>query len=320
MEINPWLIGALGMGAVLLIFVGLARVVSARRTMSDRFQNFVWRSRSAAEVAQSAAATPGVLTRGVEQALARGGRTNDLTRDLARAGILLTPGEFVILNFTCLLATFGLALITFRVWYVALPLSLLGYFAPRFYVRVRQSRREAAFSAQLPNALNLISSSMRTGYSLLQALDLLSKEMQPPASEEFGRVVREMGLGVGIETALDNMLRRMQNTDLELIVTAILIQSKMGGNLSLILDKISHTIRERVRIKGEISILTAQQQLSGYVVGALPFALSILLFLINPSYMRQSFNALCGQSMFFAAFLLVGLAFILIRRIVALEV
>ena len=151
-------------------------------------------------------------------------------------------------------------------------------------------------------------------------MDLLSKEMHPPISDEFGRVVREMGLGVGMETALNNLLRRMQNSDLELIVTAIMIQYQVGGNLAQILDMISHTIRERVRIKGEIRILTAQQQLSGYFVGALPFGVSVLLFVLNPGYMSQSFNALCGQLIFFTAFLLVGIAFIFIRKIVALEV
>jgi len=319
MELQTWLIGALCMGSVVVLFLGMARALNSRNTVTNRFEHYVWRRAAPADGA-AATPTPGALSRSVDSVLARRGNKADLTRELARADLRLTPGEFVILNFTCVFAALGLGLLIFKVWYVALPFSWLGYYAPRVYVKFRQARRQAAFSAQLPTALNLIATSLRSGYSLLQSMELLSKEMSAPIGEEFGRVVREMGLGIGLEGALNNLMRRMGNPDLELLVNAILIQHQVGGNLSEILEIISHTIRERVRIKGEIRVLTSQQQLSGYVVGALPFGVTVVLFIVNPAYMGQLFNGLCGILIFFSAFLLVGLAFILIRKIVQIEV
>lgn len=319
MEFPPWLVGALCMGSIVILFAGVARVLSSRSTVTNRFEHYVWRRAPAGD--DPAATRPtGALTRGVDSVLARRGNKADLTRDLARADLHITPAEFVIINFTCVFAALGLFLLIFKVWYVALPFSFLGYYLPHLFVKFRQARRQAAFSAQLPTALNLVSSSLRSGYSLLQALELLSKEMPPPIGEEFGRVVREIGLGIALEPALGNLMRRVENTDLELLVNAILIQHRTGGNLAEILEIISHTIRERVRIKGEIRVLTSQQQFSGYVVGALPFGVTIVLFIVNPAYMGQLFNGLCGILMFFTAFLLVGLAFILIRKIVTFEV
>jgi tight adherence protein B len=319
MEMQTWLVGALCMGSIVVLFFGMARALSSRNTISNRFEHYVWRRAAPGDEA-AVTAGPGALTRGVDSVLARRGNKADLTRELARADLRLTPAEFVIINFTCVFVALGLGLIIFKVWYVALPFSWLGYYVPRVYVRFRQSRRQAMFSAQMPTALNLLASSLRSGYSLQQSMELLAKEIAPPIGEEFGRVVREMGLGVGLEGGLNNLMRRMENPDLELLVNAILIQHQVGGNLSEILEIISHTIRERVRIKAEIRVLTSQQQLSGYVVGALPFGITVVLFIVNPSYMGQLFNGLCGILVFFTAFLLVGLAFLLIRKIVAIEV
>ena len=319
MEIQPWLVGALCMGSIVILSLGVARLLSSRNTVTNRFEHYVWRQAASGDDAAATRPT-GALTRGVDTVLARRGNKADLTRDLARADLRMTPAEFVIINFTCVFAALGLFLLIFKVWYVALPFSFIGYYLPHLFLKFRQARRQATFSAQLPNALNLISSSLRSGYSLLQSIELLSKEMPPPIGEEFGRVVREMGLGIALEPALNNLMRRMDNPDLELLVNAILIQHQTGGNLAEILEIISHTIRERVRIKGEIRVLTSQQQFSGYIVGALPFGVTIVLFVVNPAYMGQLFSGLCGILMFSTALILVGIAFVLIRKIVSFEV
>ena len=317
MELQTIVPALLCMAAIIIIAIGLARVAEVQH-LSRRFEDYVPRPGGLPPAGQTR--RPGPLVGGVERALIRRGRHNDIARELARADLLLTPAEYVMLLVLMVIAAFFLGMIIFKVIYVAVPFSLLGYLAPRWYLRFRQARREALFSAQLPNALTLLANSLRSGYSLMQGIDLMSKEMSPPISVEFGRVVREMGLGVALEPALHNLTRRMDNDDLSLLVTVMLVNHELGGNLATVLDSIAHTIRERVRIKGEIRTLTTQQQTSGYFVGSLPFFLSVVLFILNPSYMGSSFQSLCGQAMFATAFIFVGIAFILIRKIVSLEV
>ena len=152
--------------------------------------------------------------------------------------------------------------------------ALIGFILPRFWLGRRKSGRLNAFNKQLPDTITLIANALRAGSSFLQAMELVVRESRPPISAEFGRVIREVNLGLPFEHALENMVRRVQSDDLELMATAISIQHQVGGNLAEILDSIAYTIRERIRIKGEIRTLTAQQRLSGYVVAVLPIGLA----------------------------------------------
>ena len=326
LDMNPGIlfVGMLVMLSIILVFFGLARNRGWRAfEVDDRLDHYAARG-AMPESGQASGGQSqrrlGRLTQELDRELSRQKRGVDISQELAMADVKLTPAEFLILTLTCVLVAFGLGLLIFRVIWVAIPFSILGYVTPRWYLKIRQMRRQAAFSAQLPNAVTLLATSLRSGYSLLQSMDLLSKEMQPPVSEEFGRVVREVGLGVAIDQALNNMLRRIHNDDLTLLITVMLINHDLGGNLAQILDLISYTIRERVRIKGEIRTLTAQQQASGYFVGSLPFLLTVFLFLVNPAYMGNTFNTICGVAIFIAAFSLVGFAMLLVRRIVNIEV
>ena len=142
----------------------------------------------------------------------------------------------------------------------------------------RRASRLKAFNKQLPDTITLIANALRAGSSFLQAIEMVVREGQPPVTTEFDRVVREVNLGLAFDVALENMVRRVRSDDLELMATAITIQHQVGGNLAEILDSIAFTIRERVRIKGEIKTLTAQQRLSGYVVAVLPIGLMGVLF------------------------------------------
>ena len=166
----------------------------------------------------------------------------------------------------------------------------IGAYFPRWYIGFRQRKRLAAFSEQLPNTITLLANSLRAGSSFLQGVELVTREAQPPISEEFERVVREMSLGVALQPALGNLVRRVKSEDLELMVTAINIQSQVGGNLATVLDSIAFTIRERIRIIGEIRVLTSMQRYSGYVITLLPVGLGGLLFLISPSYITALFR------------------------------
>ena len=148
--------------------------------------------------------------------------------------------------------------------YIFIPVGVIvGFFGPRIYLGMRKSARLKAFDNQLGDALNLIVNSLRAGYSTTQALEVISNEMPSPISDEFGRVVLELQLGVSFDTAMANLLRRMPSPDMDLVITAMSVQREVGGNLAEVLDAISFTIRERVRIKGEIKTLTAQGRITG---------------------------------------------------------
>ncbi|HOG48737.1 MAG TPA: type II secretion system F family protein, partial [Anaerolineae bacterium] len=155
------------------------------------------------------------------------------------------------------------------------------------FMEVRRQKRIKAFHDQLIDVLTLIVGSLRGGHALLTALDLVSKELGPPASEEFDRVLREIGFGLTQAEALNNLVIRMETDDLQLIVTAVNISHEVGGNLSTVLEKITETLRERIRLQGEIRVLTTQQRLTSYVLAALPLVLTVVLGVMNPGWIMQ---------------------------------
>ena len=205
--------------------------------------------------------------------------------------------------------------------------ALIGFLLPRFWLSRRKAGRLNAFNKQLPDTITLLANALRAGSSFLQAIELVVRESRPPISTEFSRVIREVNLGLPFEQALENMVRRVRSDDLELMATAISIQHTVGGNLAEILDSIAYTIRERVRIKGEIRTLTAQQRLSGYVVGFLPIGLAGFLFIAAPNFMDAMFlnpPAVLGLPagvvlLLFGGFMMF-IGFMLIRKIVDIEV
>ena len=205
--------------------------------------------------------------------------------------------------------------------------ALIGFMLPRFWLNRRKSSRLNSFNKQLPDTITLIANALRAGSSFLQAIELVVRESRPPISTEFGRVIREVNLGLSFEVALENMVRRVRSDDLELMATAISIQHTVGGNLAEILDSIAFTIRERVRIKGEIKTLTAQQRLSGYVVGFLPIGLAGFLFIAAPGFMSPMFDNRVsllglpgGVLILFIGGFAMFIGFMLIRKIVDIEV
>ncbi len=204
---------------------------------------------------------------------------------------------------------------------------LLGLWAPRLYLKRRQAKRLRLFNEQLPGTITLLANSLRAGSSFLQGIELVTREARPPISEEFERVVREMQLGLALQPALNNLVRRVASEDLELMVTAIQIQSTVGGNLATVLDAIAHTIRERMRIHGEIHTLTAMARYSGYVITLLPIGLAGVLFVISPDYITVMFEKppeLAGLPMgvvfFIVGLISMGIGFLFIRRIVDIKV
>jgi tight adherence protein B len=257
----------------------------------------------------------------------------NLARDIARADLKLKPSEFLaiwgasIIGVPLLFIVFSLGLPALRTPIALLVAVMLGFFLPRMWLGRRKSGRLKSFNKQLPDTITLLANALRAGSSFLQAIELVVRESRPPISTEFGRVIREVNLGLPFEQALENMVRRVRSDDLELMATAISIQHTVGGNLAEILDSIAYTIRERVRIKGEIQTLTAQQRLSGYVVGFLPIGLAGFLFIAAPNFMDAMFlnppavlGLPAGVVLLLVGGFMMFIGFMLIRKIVDIEV
>jgi tight adherence protein B len=257
----------------------------------------------------------------------------NIARDLARADLHLKVSEYLLIWAGSIVGVPLLFLVLSVVFsalgnpIVLLAGVLIGFWLPRFWLGRRKNGRLGAFNKQLPDTITLIANALRAGSSFLQAIELVVRESRPPISIEFGRVIREVNLGLPFESALENMVRRVRSDDLELMATAISIQHTVGGNLAEILDSIAFTIRERIRIKGEIRTLTAQQRLSGYVVGFLPIGLAGFLFIAAPGFMKPMFAnppAILGLPAGVIILCLGGfmmfLGFMAIRKIVDIEV
>jgi len=203
---------------------------------------------------------------------------------------------------------------------VALPLGVLGFMIPRMFVRFRAGRVLEQFNEQLEEMITLVSNSLRAGFGMLQSFEFAAGQLSPPMSTELERVIRDTSMGATVEQGLVSLGERMGSHDLDIIITAILIQRETGSNLSEVLDHVAHTIRERERMRGEIKTLTAQKKLSGFVVGALPLGLVLIFFLINPSYMTLLFTTGLGVFLLLLAIVLDVIDILWIRKIVNIEI
>lgn len=248
------------------------------------------------------------------------GMTKQMEEELARADIPLRVEEY--------LAIWALAaLVPGSLLYIStgnLVLTALGYFLgiliPPMLVGSARKKRLKKFSNQLNDSLAIMSNALRAGFSLLQAMELVSKEMPNPISKEFARTFREINYGTSTEEALQNLVKRVNSDDMDLLVTAVLIQRQVGGNLAEILDNISHTIRERIRIQGEIRTLTAQGKISGLIIGLIPPILVVILLIMNPDYVKPLFSTQVGLLLLAAGIIGEIIGIILIKRIITIDI
>lgn len=215
-------------------------------------------------------------------------------QDLSRAHILLKPEEFISVCIIFCIIFFTLGHLLSGNIICALLAGMVGWILPVLFVKKKVKSRKKAINEQLGDAIVLISNSLKAGYSFFQSVDAVCKEMQPPISEEFAQLQREINLGTPTEQALEELVERVKSDDLDMIVTAVLIQRQVGGNLAEILDNISSTIRERVRIRGDIRTITAQGRISGIIISILPIGLGIILYLINPEHIGLLFKEKMG--------------------------
>ncbi len=243
--------------------------------------------------------------------------------DLEQAHLRLRVGEYLLIRlFTggTLLVISLLGVHNLIGLVVGVVLALVGYMLPAFYVKIRKRRRLGRIDRQLVEALSHIANSIRAGFAMLQAIDAAAQRLEPPLSEEFSRLVADVRLGASLEDSLVAMSARIASYDLDMVVTAILIQRSSGGNLSEVLDNVAETIRERDRIRGEIKVMTAQQRFAASVLAVWPVILGVIFFLLSPSLMSNLWTEPAGLVMLGIAITLQLLGFLTIRRITTIEI
>ena len=309
-----------GLVIVLLVVGVIVSTTSERSLVEQRLGRYLDEEDSAVDKqAESSAFAEWVNKKAVKTSWG-----DRVARELARADVKLKVSEYLALYIIAMFF-FSLILGFLGGWH---PVSFLigavvGMFSPRFYIKRQQRKRLSKFNDQLGDMLNLMVNGLRAGYSTMQAMEAISRELPSPISDEFRRVVQEMQLGVPMETALDNLLRRIPSDDLDFVVTAINVQREVGGNLSEILDSISFTIRERVRIKGEIRVMTAQVRASGTLLSIVPIALAIILWFLNRDYIMSFFDGpypWCGWAAIVLIVIMISSGYFIMMKIADIEV
>lgn len=315
-----------GLGFLLLLVGLLVSVLGQGSVVEERLGRYA----ESGGIVTAGGDEEGVLTERpgpITEFLDRLGEGTDmydsLSRNLARADLKFRPAEFIALMVLSAIVVGAMgALLSRSVGFTLLSVAV-GIYVPIWYMRRAQKRRLKEFNDQLGDMLNLVVNGLRAGYSTLMALEAVGRELPQPISTEFRRVVQEIQLGIPMEDALTHLVRRIDSDDLDMIITAIEVQREVGGNLAEILDTISHTIRERVRIKGEIQALTAQGQITAWALSLMPVGLSLLLYLINREYMGAFFapeTRACGIPMLVVAGLMVIAGFFITQKIVDIDI
>jgi len=242
-----------------------------------------------------------------------------LSEDLARAGLNITPPEYLLMRIgaVALAALIGLFRFGFSIGPVIL--GVIGYIVPPLVVAYLQRRRQQQFNEQLGSMLQLLSNSLKTGYPIDRALETVASKSQPPVSTEFERVTTEITLGTSVEDALSSLLLRINSPDLEFIVTAILLHIRVGGNLAEVLDNISDTLRDRLQTKRDMSVLTAQSRASATIITGLPILLALGLYVFVPGYYAPMTSTWVGYVLLGFAGVMVLIGNLIIQRMTALE-
>jgi tight adherence protein B len=308
--------------AVFSLVLGFARLLrKPGHSVTDRLRELERQRQSLDLAAMGVPSSNGRVAMTIDRLTENTTFAQRLTDDLRHAGVSLTPGEFLV--------SVGLAVVLgvlVALWLGNIVLGLLLVVAagvvPRQWLRQRMRRRVRQFNQRLPTTLGLLANSVRSGSSLPQAIELAAREEPMPVSTELRRVVGELSVGIALPEALAHMIEDMPSEELQLVVTALLVQYESGGNIVQILDRIGEVLRERIKLNGDIQALTAQQRYSGYIVALMPIGLSGLLLVINPSYILNVFREThwCGFVMFGTAAVLILVGITTIQRLVNIKV
>jgi tight adherence protein B len=314
-----------GVVVLLLLIVGIVMSTRQEKTeVDERLEQIVEEQKPVVPLDKDAKPQQSMITGWINTRVQRTSFGERVSRDLARADLKFKPGEYFSL---IIIAAFMMGVLGFVMGGKSILLAVAGLAfgatLPSMYVKSEQKKRLVKFNNQLGDMLNLMVNGLKAGFSTMQAMEAVSRELAPPICDEFRRVIQEMQLGLSMEKALDNLLRRIPSPDLDLVVTAINVQREVGGNLAEILDTISFTIRERVRVKGEIRVLTAQQAFSGKFLSLLPVFVVLALYLFNKPYILQftdPANAPCSYIALGLAVMLIVFGYLALQKLAQIEV
>jgi tight adherence protein B len=328
MTISPIIIiGIAALVAVGVIIWGIVSVRSEKDIIEERLARIEDANISYLEIEdipeETAEKKPSAIQERLDSLVSERTFGKKWRQQLSRADIKLTVSEYAAVH---VISMFGFFALGYFVLFgnqlvMAIASGFVGFFAPRIYVSRITATRLKKFENQLPDTLGLWVNALRSGYSVLQSMEAIARDAPEPTATEFKRVVQEVQLGIDMEDALQHILNRVESEDFDLVVTAVNIQREVGGNLAEILDVISHTIRERIKLKGEISVLTAQGRITGYLISFLPIILALFLYTINPKYMGNLFeNRACGWPMLGIGLALIGIGFAIVQKIVDIDI
>jgi len=321
-----WVVAVIAAMGVMAIFYGIAQTRTASADLDARMADY-----GVGDPSQMAAAAPPAnfrerLVRIFQPAADRIGRGDakkgkpSLQDQLAKADLKLRTSEYFLIQVGLVVFLGLVGLLRFGIGIQFLIMAVIGYFIPGFYVKFRQRARLKAFNNQLGDTLLLLSNALKAGYSFAQAVDTVSKNASPPIADEFSRAVREMNLGGTVEESLGHMVTRIESDDLDLMVTAVAIHRTVGGNLAEILDNIAFTIRERVRIKGQIATLTASARSSGQLITGLPIILAAFMYFATPTYFKPMTESPVGWVILGAAAFMIFLGNFVMGKVTSIEV
>ncbi|HET9783085.1 MAG TPA: type II secretion system F family protein [Candidatus Dormibacteraeota bacterium] len=245
-------------------------------------------------------------------------QTTRLQRELTSADLELRPYEFRIIQGAFALVFAVIGLLRFGIGLEFIVLGVIGYLLPAFYLRNRRGHRLRLFDAQLPRAMELIANSMKAGQSVAQSLTSVTDNAAPPMSDEFALARREVELGASVESALNNMVRRIGSNDLKLMVMVITIQRSVGGDLAAILVTLADTMRQREEMRAEVNAATAQSRATALIITLLPIVAAVLLYFIVQDYFRPMVTNPLGWFMLALAALFLFVGNVIIRRLTAI--
>lgn len=307
------IISFLIMATVFTAMVGVYRWLGWTRAVEARLQ-------ASLKPVESEVSSRTRLTDRMTKRLSRMSFGERLEQQLTAADSNMSVGEFVMIRLAITLWALVIGWLISRQIVAGILLAAFGWILPGMWLSMKKNKRAKAFGEQLPDMLTMLTGSLRAGYGLLYAISVIEKEMPEPIATEFGRVLKETALGYSLSDALDHLVARVQNDDLELIVTAVHIQSEVGGSLADVLDTISKTIRERIQLKGQIRAITSQQKMTGTILTALPFVMGTMLFLISPDYMSGILQPGWPMLMPISAVVMVILGNIAMRQVTRIDV
>jgi tight adherence protein B len=319
------LIGAAGIGITAFLFIvilfGRDEDAGGGR-FAKRLQAYGRRTKSSEDEKKPFLQRIPILNRfsqAAEEEVRRRGLLSGVNAALEQANVPMTPGEAI-------LAMFGLAAVG-GVFLAIFNSALFGLIAFGvllilfvFLINYAGNRERKRFEKQLPDTLTLLSTSLRAGYSLLQAIEAVAQEAPDPTAREFSRAVAETRLGRSVPDALNGIVSRTQSKDFEWATMAVEIQREVGGNLAEVLQTVADTMMARNRLKGEINALTAEGRISAIVLGSLPFALGIFLWFNNRDYLQPLLDATMGRVALVAGLVLMAGGILWLRKIVNIEV